>query len=102
MLALETDPFTREQSAFPIQSSAKTADFSMRRQNAMAGHEHRDRVRPARAADGADRPGFANSPGDFAVAFRLAEGDFPEFGPDGPLKFRAAGQIELRQVFRRA
>ena len=49
------------------------------------------------SADGADGPGFANRPRDFAVTSCFAKGDFPEFTPDGLLECRAAGQIKRRQ-----
>lgn len=74
----------------------------MRGQHAMAGDQNRNRVRPARAADSADGPGFADRPGDFAVTSCFAEGDFPEFPPDGLLEFGAAGQIKRRHDLCRA
>ena len=68
----------------------------------MAGNQNRDRVRAARAADGANGLRIANGTGDFAVAFGLATADFAQRAPDAFLKFRFAGPIERRQRFRRA
>ncbi len=56
----------------------KPPSFLLRGQHAMAGNQNRNRIRAARAADGADGPGLANCPRDFAVAFRFAQGDFPQ------------------------
>ena len=53
----------------------------------MARHQHRDRIRPARAAHGADRLGPANHRRDFTVAFGFTQRDFPQRVPDALLKF---------------
>ena len=68
----------------------------------MARNQNRNRVRAASAAHGADGLEFANRPRDFAVAFRLAGGNFQHLPPDGFLKFRFARPVERRQAFRRA
>ena len=93
------DIFPHQQFSFPIQSAGKAAEFFVRGQNAMARNQNRNRIRAARAAHGADGLGPANRPRDFAVAFRFAEGNFPQRVPDAFLKFRSR-PIQRRQIFR--
>ena len=64
----------------------------------MAGDQDWNRIRAARAADGPDGLGFANRSRNFAIAFRFAEGNFPEFTPDDLLKFRP--RTTLREIIR--
>ena len=64
----------------------------------MARNQNRNRIRAARAAHSANGPGIADRRRDFAVAFRLAGGDFQHLPPDGFLKIRFARPVERRQL----
>ena len=99
-MVLKCYAFLGQQFPFPIQAAAEPADFPMRSEHAMAGHQNWNRVRAARAAHGAHGPGFANRLCNFPVASRFAERDFPHFAPDRFLKFRPL-DIERRQMLHR-
>jgi hypothetical protein len=91
------DTFPRQQRPFPIQPAGKAAEPVVRGQHAMAGHENRNGIGPARAADGANGPGVSNRAGDFGITAGLTARNFPERAPNALLKIRAGGEIERRQ-----
>ena len=82
--------FAGEQIAFPIQAAGEAAGLFVRREDAMAGYENRNRVRAARAAHRANGFGPANHLRNFAVASRLAGGNLPQRVPNTFLKFGPA------------
>src|SRR6267143_6006842 len=91
---LQPNAFPGEQRALPIQPAGESADLFVRRQHAMARHEHGNWIRPARAADRAHGLRFANRAGNLAIAARLAGTDFPQVTPHMLLKVGSARQIQ--------
>ena len=73
---LERNAFARQQFPLPIQSAGKSAGLFVRGKDSVARHQHRNGIRPARAAHGADGFGLTNRRRDFAVAFRFAGRNF--------------------------
>src|SRR5205085_11184009 len=88
----------REELAFPVESAGKAAQAVIGGEDSVARHEDGDRIRAARATDGANRVGVADGLGHFRIAPGLAGRNFTQGLPDALLKVGAAGEIEWRKL----
>src|SRR6478752_3231115 len=85
--------FTSKQHPLALGPEAVVAHATALGHDPVTRHHDRNRVRPTRGADGADRVGRADDLGDLAVGADLAVGDVPQGLPHAPLE-RGARDVE--------
>jgi len=88
--------FEIQQPFFPRQSAGETSNLTPFGHHAVAWHEQGQGIGTACVADGAGRPGHAQSPGDGAVAACPAEWNLSDLAPDALLKI---GSGDIRRQF---
>src|SRR5207248_11793937 len=79
-----------EQALLDRQAPCVAAEPAIGAYRAMAGHDERDRIRAARAADRTHRPGGADCARDRRIGARLAARNAPQRPPHAALEHRAA------------
>lgn len=91
--------FMREEGALAVQAPAIAGQIAVLANDAVARDNDRYWIGGAGASDGANGAGFADGSRHFAIGFRRAVGDSPQFFPDAPLKrgcLYVGRQIEVR------
>src|SRR5699024_1968371 len=78
--------FQREESLLAPQPAAVARKRAVRADDAMAGHDDRDRIGPVGRADGTHGPGLADLARDGPVRLCLAPGNGFQRLPDAALK----------------
>lgn len=78
----EAGGFVGKEPRFHFEASGEAGQFSIRADDAMAGHDDGERVSTIRGTDGTDGGRLADLAGDPCVALGLAEGDQCEGVPD--------------------
>ena len=69
------DPFQGEEALFDTESARVAADRRVGADDAMAGHDHRDRVASEGVAHRARRPRLADAPRNAGVGLQMTEGN---------------------------
>jgi hypothetical protein len=86
--------FKREQSPFPLQASRESAESAAGGNNAVARDQHRNRVRAAGAASGADGSRMSGRGGQFGISARASCWNAQEGPPNALLKLCRAVPVK--------